>query len=122
MTALLVTVVLVAGALGALARYLVTRNPARSPWTVLIVNVAGSLIAGLAVGLTGAGVLPVEARLALVTGFAGGLTTFSTLSVETVQLFLTNRWRSAVASMAANLILGLTASALGWLIGLALFG
>ncbi|MEO5534519.1 MAG: CrcB family protein [Pseudolysinimonas sp.] len=116
MTPLLVVLVVLAGAAGSAARYLVGRAGARAswPWPVLLVNVVGSLVAGLAIHT--------DLALVAVTGFAGGLTTFSTLSVETVQMFLTQRWRSAVVSISANLALGLAAAAIGWMLGLALFG
>ena len=116
MTPLLVALVLAAGAVGSVLRYLVGRAGARAtwPWPVLLVNVVGSLIAGVGIHS--------DVSLIVVTGFAGGLTTFSTLSVETVQLVLSNRWRSAVGSVAANLALGILAAIGGWVLGLALFG
>jgi len=116
MTPDIVAWVVVAGAVGSVMRYLVGRAGARAswPWPVLLVNVVGSLVAGVGIHS--------EVSLIVVTGFAGGLTTFSTLSVETVQLFLSKRWRSAVASIAANLVLGITAAIGGWFLGLVLFG
>jgi len=116
MTPSIVVLVIVAGAVGSVLRYLVGRAGARAswPWPVLLVNVVGSLVAGVGIHS--------DLSLIVVTGFAGGLTTFSTLSVETVQLFLSNRWRSAVASIAANLVLGIIAAIAGWFLGLALFG
>jgi CrcB protein len=117
-TALVVGAVLLAGAAGAALRYAaglaVSRTRSRLPWAVLVVNVVGSLVAGLVVGLG----LDGDARLVIVTGFAGGLTTFSTLSVETVQLAMEGRWRTAVGSMAANLVVGVAAATLGYLLGL----
>jgi CrcB protein len=111
MTAQVVVVVIVAGAVGSALRYLVGLAGARAswPWPVLLVNVVGSLVAGVAIHS--------DLALIIVTGFAGGLTTFSTLSVETVQMVMTKRWRTAVGSVAANLILGLAAATVGWLIG-----
>lgn len=108
--------VVVAGAVGSLTRYLLGRAGATAswPWPVLVVNVAGSLLAGVAIHT--------DFALIAVTGLAGGLTTFSTLSVETVQLVGTGRWRAAVMSMALNLGLGLAAATGGWFVGLALFG
>jgi CrcB protein len=116
MTPLLALAVIAAGALGALARYLVGRAGAKSawPWPVLLVNVAGSLVAGVA--------LHTDLALVMAVGFAGGLTTFSTFSVETVQLAGSGRWRAAAASVALNVALGLAAAALGWFVGLLLFG
>lgn len=116
MTPLLVLAVVAAGAAGTVARYLVGRAGVRAawPWPVLLVNVVGSLIAGFA--------MHTDIALIVVTGFAGGLTTFSTFSVETVQLASSGRWRVAAASVAANLALGLAAAAVGWFVGLAIFG
>ncbi len=116
MTPLTVALVLVAGAVGAVLRYLVGRAGAKAawPWPVLLVNVVGSLVAGFAIHT--------DLALVAVTGFAGGLTTFSTLSVETVQLGAQRRWRTAFASVALNLGLGLTAAAAGWALGMAALG
>jgi protein CrcB len=115
----LVAVVLVAGALGAMLRYGVTLlagprrgEEARIPWAVLVVNVVGSAIAGVVLGLGSA--LGTDIQLILLTGFAGGLTTFSTFTVETVQLAIDGRARSALASVAANLVLGVGAAALAF--------
>lgn len=123
MSALVVVAAIVAGALGAVIRYGTARafasHPSRLPWAVLIVNVAGSLIGGVALGLAQAGVWGADARYIVLSGFCGGLTTFSTFSVETIQLALEGRMRAAAASVAANLAFGIAAAALGWcLVGL----
>jgi CrcB protein len=115
-TPLLALAIIAAGALGTVARYLVGRAGAKAawPWPVLLVNVVGSLVAGVA--------MHTDAAVIVVTGFAGGLTTFSTFSVETVQLVGAGRWRAAAANVAATLALGLGAAAAGWAVGLAIFG
>jgi len=119
MTPLVVVATIAAGALGALLRYVATLafgpSGLRVPRAVLVVNVAGSLVGGLLLGLVDAGVAPEELRTVLVTGFAGGLTTFSTLSVETMQLVLSGRVRTAVLSIALNLVLGIGAATAGYL-------
>jgi CrcB protein len=116
MTPDLVVLVVVAGAVGSVLRYLAGLAGARAswPWPVLLVNVVGSLVAGVGIHS--------DLSLIVVTGFAGGLTTFSTLSVETVQLAMTGRWRAAIASVTANLVLGIAAAIGGWFVGLAIFG
>lgn len=118
MSALVIAAAFAAGAAGALLRYVVTRafagRPARLPWAVLIVNVAGSLAAGVAVAL-GVALSPVVPFIA-VSGFAGGLTTFSTFSTETVQLVLDGRWRAALGSVVANVAGGVAAFALGYFV------
>lgn len=118
MSALVVVAAIGAGALGALLRYGTARalaaHPSRLPWAVLIVNVVGSLIGGIALGLAQGGMWGADARYVVLSGFCGGLTTFSTFSVETIQLAMEGRMRAAVASVAANLALGIAAAALGW--------
>ncbi|WP_207454992.1 fluoride efflux transporter FluC [Herbiconiux sp. SYSU D00978] len=107
-------VTVVAAALGAVLRQLVTvALPA--PWGVLAVNAVGSALAGAVVAIA-----PADLRLVLVTGLAGGLTTFSTFSLETVELALEGRWRVAVASVAANLVLGIGLAGAGFVVASAL--
>ena len=108
MTPLLVLAVAVGGALGAVLRHLASVSLAgrgRIPWGVLVVNVVGSFIAGLALGLP----LDPTAKLIVLTGFCGGLTTFSTLSVDTLQLILDGKRRAAAVSVLLNLALGFAA-------------
>jgi CrcB protein len=116
-SALVVIAAVVAGSLGAVIRYGTARafasHPSRLPWAVLIVNVVGSLIGGVVLGLSQAGVWSADVRLIVLSGFCGGLTTFSTFSVETIQLTLEGRMRAAIVSVAANLVLGIGAAALG---------
>jgi len=124
-----IAAVVVAGAVGALLRYLTSlwlssgiaasrglssgaaayRNP--FPWAVLIVNVIGSAVGGAVLALAVRGDVSSDLRLILLTGFCGGLTTFSTFSVESVQLVMDGKWRVALASVAANLVLGVAAAA-----------
>lgn len=117
MSPILIVAVLLAGSLGALLRYWSTRmvNADHFPTPVLLVNVAGSLLAGVLLQLANAGVLPSGFLVILVTGFCGGLTTFSTLSVETIQLIRDGRPVIAAASIVTNLVLGIGAATLGFL-------
>ncbi|MGH3347221.1 MAG: fluoride efflux transporter FluC [Nocardioides sp.] len=107
------TAVLVAlgGALGAVLRYAVNRWLATSPfpWATLLVNVAGSLLLGIvAVAADG------PARTLLGTGVAGALTTYSALALETVLLDRNGRRGTALLNVAASLVLGAAAFAVGW--------
>ena len=111
MSALLAAVMV--GALAAVVRFEVTRR-IRAPWGVLVVNVVGSAIGGAVVGLAVRAALGDDLRLVLLGGLCGGLTTFSTLSVETIQLVQQGRWRPAIGSVAANLVLGTGAAAAAW--------
>jgi CrcB protein len=109
---MIVVAALLAGAVGAVVRWAVSRAFAaqRFPWAVLVVNVVGSALGGVLVGLA----VDDAARVILLSGLCGGLTTFSTLSVETVQLVLAGRTRTAALSIALNLVLGLGAAVAGW--------
>lgn len=118
MISLVLLAVAVGGALGAGLRHLVSTSLAgrgRIPWGVLVVNVVGSFIAGLALGLP----LDPTAKLIVLTGFCGGLTTFSTVAVDTVQLVLAGKHRAAASSLSLNVALGIPAALLGLLLGLA---
>lgn len=105
--------VLLGGALGALARYLTdvavaSRFGRDFPWGTLVVNVVGSFVIGLVLGgMTG------RAALFLATGFCGALTTYSTFAGETVGL-LDQRapWR-ALANMLLSPALGVAAAIAG---------
>jgi CrcB protein len=125
-SAAVIAAVLLAGAAGAVVRYLVSRlavhwssgPPSRYrdfPWAVLIVNVVGSALGGVVLGLTEAGAVSADVRLILLTGFCGGLTTFSTFSVETIQLVLEGKGRTAAVSVVLNLALGILVAALAYL-------
>jgi CrcB protein len=98
------------GGVAAVLRYVISRL-VKAPWGVLVVNVVGSAIGGVALGLTSG-----DARLIVLGGLCGGLTTFSTLSVETIQLVRDGKMPTALGSMAANLVLGIIAAALGYLL------
>lgn len=112
---LVVVAVLVAGAVGTVLRYALSRafpvRPGHLPGGILIVNVVGSGVAGALIGLAERAALDGDLRLVLVTGFCGGLTTFSTWSVETVELFDGGRWRAAILNIVVTLVLGLAAAA-----------
>ena len=114
----MVIVALLAGAVGAAVRYaastLIGRTRSRLPLAVLLVNIVGSLIGGVVLGLVQAGTIGTDARLVVLSGLAGGLTTFSTFSTETVQLALAGRWRTASLSVAANLAFGIAAAVVGF--------
>ena len=65
-------------------------------------------------GLAQAGSVSGDIRLILLTGFCGGLTTFSTFGVETIQLMMEGKAKLALASVVANLVLGIGAAALAY--------
>lgn len=120
MNPLVILAVMGAGAVGALARYAATLlvRHKRFPWAILAVNVAGSLLGGIALGV--APLLGPDATLIVLTGLCGGMTTFSTFSVDTVRLIRSGRRSAALANVAANLALSLGAAAAGYAVVAAL--
>jgi CrcB protein len=113
--------VLLSGAAGALLRFGLARalpvaaRPQNVPRAVLIVNVVGSFLAGVALALTQTEAIPAVAGVVIITGLCGGLTTFSTFAVESVELVMQGRVRVAARSLALNFVLGVGAAALGYL-------
>jgi CrcB protein len=93
-------------------RTAVARRGPGSVVGILAVNVAGSAVLGVLLGL--GDVSP--AVLALVgTGFCGTLTTFSTFGWDVVRLVEERAVTRALAYLAGSLVLGLGAAAAGWL-------
>jgi CrcB protein len=113
MIALLAAMVI--GALAATLRWMLS-HIILAPWAVLLVNVVGSGVGGAVLGLAQRGDLSGDIRLVILGGLCGGLTTFSTWSVESIQLVLGGKWRIAALSVGANLVLGVAAAALAYLV------
>lgn len=110
------------GGIGAITRFgLSTWINARFPTHVgagtLAVNVIGCLLGGVVLAfLETYRPLNETIRLALMVGFLGGLTTFSAFGCEVFQLLRDQRFALAAAFVLSNLILGLIAVALGFLV------
>ena len=115
MTTLLIAL---AGGLGAASRLAVdgsvsTRTPPGFPWATALINITGSFLLGLIVGLA-----PSETwHAALGTGFLGGYTTFSTASFETARLALDRRHGAAAVNAFAMLAISVAAASLGYALG-----
>lgn len=81
------------GALGAVARYASMRVATSVfgigfPYGTLLVNIVGSLLMGLAVGLFAKQLaVSEEMRLLVAVGFLGSYTTFSAFSLDVITLF-----------------------------------
>jgi len=84
--------VFLGGGLGSVLRYVLSKtlnlDPTGIPYGTFAVNILGSLLIGLILGLSAKGnVLTQNQTLFLATGFCGGFTTFSTFAYEN-QAFL----------------------------------
>ena len=87
------------------------------PWGTLIINVSGSLLIGVAVGLAASRLaLTPTWRLFFVTGLCGGYTTFSTFAYETYELLNAGSILRAALNAAGSLVLGIVAVVAGILL------
>ena len=113
--------VILGASAGAAARLLISRSLTREgtlgerfPVGTLLVNLTGSFILGVLIGLATTPVVGVVYMLALGgTGFCGALTTMSTFSLEVVALLREKRWLAA----GGYLVVSVTGGVLLFLLG-----
>jgi len=104
-----------AGAAGTLLRAGCTTLAARLfgvgfPWGTLVMNVAGSLLFGLIVGLARTrGTIGVATETILLVGLLGGFTTFSSYAFQSVELLEGGRPLTAVAYVIGTNVAALAA-------------
>ncbi len=114
-SALNLLMVAAGGAIGSLARYLITLGSEALPWGS---NMLGTTIANL-IGCAAIGAfaeyvilrehLSEELQLAVRVGALGGLTTFSSFAYEAIALADEGRWGVSGLYLMANLFLGFSA-------------
>lgn len=84
------------------------------PWGTFVVNVVGSFLIGLLLGVAEErGVLSSQMSLLLITGFCGGFTTFSTFADDVFLMLDRHQWVLFVAYVALSLALGVVMVWLG---------
>ena len=122
MTAHLLLLTSLAGGLGAVCRLVLDgmirsglehREDTPVPWPTITINLSGSLVLGVVMGLSFSSVLPAGWAVVVGSGFLGGFTTFSTACVEAVRLAQARRWAAAAASAFGVLLAGTAAAGLG---------
>ena len=106
------------GGVGAAARFWVdgairARRSDPMPVATMTINVVGSLLIGVLLGLQVGGVLAPDGFAMLATGFCGGFTTFSTAMVEAARLLQDGDVRRAWGSVALTLVLSVAAASAG---------
>ena len=121
-----VAMVLVGGAVGAPLRYLLdlfvqSRHDSVFPWGTFLVNVLGSLLLGVLVGIAGSVWVPVWLVPLVGTGVCGALTTFSTFGYETVRLLEEGSVLTAAANSLASLVVAFGGCAAGVATAAAMF-
>jgi CrcB protein len=112
--------IMVGGALGTLARYLVSTwalpISGQLPWGTILINISGSFLIGFFGTMTLAqGRYPVaeNLRLLVMVGFCGGYTTFSSFSLQTLDLIRSGAVLRAGVNIFGSVILCICAVAAG---------
>lgn len=118
MTAGDILMVALGGAVGSVARYVVSGYVGQAvgggfPWGTFAVNVIGCLAIGLLSALVSAGTVTPAMKLLLVTGFCGGFTTFSTFANESLMLMKTSDALYTLLYIVTSIAAGLFAAYAG---------
>jgi CrcB protein len=113
-------IIMVGGAIGTLARYLISVAALpisqNLPWGTIGINILGSFIIGLFGTLTLAhGRYPVSenTRLFVMIGLCGGFTTFSSFSLQTLDLLRNGAMTRAAINVVGSVMLCVAAVAIG---------
>jgi fluoride exporter len=115
-----VLLVALGGAVGSAARFGLTIAaarllPAGFPFGTFLVNAIGCAVFGAIAGVAEArGTLTPSARAFWLTGVLGGFTTFSSYAWESFDLSRGGSVALAAINVAGQVIVGLTAVAIGW--------
>lgn len=112
----------IAGALGAVTRYLLgrfiaERSGSQIPWGTFIINITGSFLIGLIFAITSQNFISPALQSILATGFLGGYTTFSTMNWEGFQLVRGGSTVQCFLYLGGSFVFGLAAEMLGMTIG-----
>jgi CrcB protein len=107
------------GFLGANARYWLSaliqeRVSGPFPWGTLLINVSGSLVMGIFMGLFIGKHWDANWRLIVAVGILGGYTTFSAFSYESIHLLEGGRYMPALYYILGSVVLSLAAVWLGF--------
>ncbi|WP_026531460.1 fluoride efflux transporter CrcB [Arthrobacter sp. H41] len=121
MSAGLVVALALAGGVGAVVRFVLdsilrSRLETSVPVGTMTINITGSFVLGILLGVAGSHPDLHPLYLIVGVGFLGGYTTFSTASFETVRLIQAKNFVAALLSGVGTLALALSAAVLGlWL-------
>jgi len=110
--------VAVGGAVGSVLRYMFSMLIKHDafPFATFSVNIIGSFLIGIIMGMVtihhGFG----EWRLFVATGICGGFTTFSSFSWECINMLHQERYLAFTYYLSGSLLLGMAATLIGYLI------
>ncbi len=104
------------GAIGSILRYSVALLPVNKifPYHTFIVNIAGSFLIGILLGLLLKNTITNDGWKFLATGVCGGFTTFSAFSLEGFELLQQQRYLVFLLYFLLSIIIGLAATWFGY--------
>lgn len=107
------------GMLGSMLRFTVYMlfGNEHFPFSTLLINIAGSFVIGIVIGLAARHAISGDWRLFLATGICGGFTTFSAFSIEAVSLLQQSRSTAALLYIFGSVVFSLVAAFAGYSIG-----
>lgn len=116
-----ILLVFAGGGAGSVIRYLVGTFFATAsnsfPLATFIVNISGSLLIGILMGIfIHDSAVQENWKLLLVTGFCGGFTTFSAFSKESFLMIQNQQWSMFIMYVILSIILCVGATALGFIV------
>jgi CrcB protein len=114
--------VAIAGAIGAVVRFLVDRSVQQRHYAVfpvgtLVVNLSGSFLAGMVLGLVVYHGLASTTAVVVGIGFLGAYTTLSTFTFESVRLIESGAVLIGLANIVLSTVAGLAAAGAGLALG-----
>jgi len=112
--------VFLGGGFGSVLRYLISKGLSpvfsTSVTATFLVNILGSFLIGLLIGLEIKNIISKQYLLLLVTGFCGGFTTFSAFAFEYHDMLKTGEYSQALIYIFASIVLGLLAVGTGFIL------
>ena len=119
MNLLLISSAAIGGAIGAVSRYGLSHFITHAlgngfPYATMVVNIIGSLIMGVLIGLFANYYTPSpEIKALLITGILGSFTTFSTFSLDAVSMIERNNYIGAGGYILSSVVLSIFAVFIG---------
>ncbi len=111
----------IGGACGSTCRYLITLflKNYNFPWAVAIVNIVGSFAIGLlsALCLQRFQCIDGVLRPLLIVGFLGGFTTFSSFSMDSLRLIMSEEYFQLCFNIFLNIFAGIIMAGVGYRLG-----